>query len=214
MAEETTPTPAPAENASATPTPAGPPEGIDNATWKLGQNTSVLCSACHGNNGQGMPQNGPPFQNSEWVTGPVENLVRIQLRGLKGPITVNGVDYNPPAPMAPLAYQSDEQIAAVLTYVRNSFGNKASIVTPDMVAKHREEVGQPMLTVADLIPPKAEKASTLKAAPTKATPAKAVTTDLPKVENYRTFPNLLIALIFLLIVAGAFVKLLIGSKKS
>jgi hypothetical protein len=57
--------------------------------------------------------------------------------------------------MAALAYQTDEQIAAVLTYVRNSFGNSAPAVTPAEVAALRGEVGKPMLTAADLIAPAA-----------------------------------------------------------
>ncbi|MGE9267477.1 MAG: hypothetical protein ACQKBY_05225, partial [Verrucomicrobiales bacterium] len=59
---------------------------------------------------------------------------------------------NPPAPMVALP-QTDEQIASVLTYVRNSWGNKADAVTPEMVKALEGEKGQPMLTVADLIDP-------------------------------------------------------------
>ena len=85
----------------------------------------------------------PPLAGSEWVNGPVSNLIRIQLRGLQGPITVTGKEYNFPGGMAALAYQTDEQIAAVLTYVRNSFGNKAPAVKPEQVAALRSEVGKP-----------------------------------------------------------------------
>jgi hypothetical protein len=52
--------------------------------------------------------------------------------------------------------QTDENTAAVLTYVRNSFGNSASAVTPDMVAALRPEAGKGILSVADLLPPIAE----------------------------------------------------------
>jgi len=55
--------------------------------------------------------------------------------------------------MAALNYQTDEQVAAVLTYVRNSFGNKAVAVTPDQVKALRSEVGKPKVTVAELIQP-------------------------------------------------------------
>jgi mono/diheme cytochrome c family protein len=55
--------------------------------------------------------------------------------------------------MAALSYQTDEQIAAVLTYVRNSFGNKAPAVKPDQVKALRSEVGKPPLTEADLVKP-------------------------------------------------------------
>ncbi|MDX1680837.1 MAG: cytochrome c [Akkermansiaceae bacterium] len=125
---------------------------IDPAVMELGKAQYMTCAACHGQNGEGGPI-GPPLANSEWVTGPVSNLIRIQLRGLKGAITVNGKEYNFAAPMAPLAYQSDEQIAAVLTYIRNSFGNEAAAVKPAQVEALRDEVGKPMLTVEDLIQP-------------------------------------------------------------
>lgn len=132
---------------------AAPADGpIDPAVMELGKTQFVTCGACHGMNGEGGPI-APPLANSEWVTGPVSNLIRIQLRGLQGPITVAGKEYNFPAGMAALSYQTDEQIAAVLTYVRNSFGNKASAVTPDQVKALRSEVGKPPLTVQDLAKP-------------------------------------------------------------
>jgi mono/diheme cytochrome c family protein len=126
--------------------------GIDPEILKTGRQQYMVCGACHGQAGEGTAA-GPPLAGSEWVTGPAENLIRIQLRGLQGPITVKGVEYNFPAGMMPLAYQNDEQVSAVITYIRNSFGNTASPVTAGEVAAFRSEVGQPMLTVADLIPP-------------------------------------------------------------
>ncbi len=125
---------------------------IDPAVMAIGKVQFLVCGACHGQNGEGGPI-GPPLAGSEWVAGPISNLIRIQLRGLHGPITVKGTDYNFPAPMAALSYQTDEQIAAVLTYVRNSFGNKASAVKPAQVAALRSEVGKPPLTAADLTKP-------------------------------------------------------------
>lgn len=130
-----------------------PDAPIDPAVMEAGQAAYVLCQACHGASGEGVAGLAPPLANSEWVNGPVENLIRIQLRGLTGPITVNGVDYNLPAPMIAQAFQTDEQIASVLTYIRNSWGNKGSAVTPGQVEAFRGEVGKPPLTVADLIDP-------------------------------------------------------------
>ena len=127
-------------------------EPIDPAVMAIGKVQFIVCAACHGQNAEGGPA-GPPLAGAEWVTGPVSNLIRIQLRGLKGPIVVKGVEYNFPAGMAPMAYQDDAQIAAVLTYVRNSFGNKASAVTPEQVAALRSEVGKPQLTVDELVQP-------------------------------------------------------------
>jgi mono/diheme cytochrome c family protein len=125
---------------------------VDPEVMKSGRIQFIVCAACHGQSGEGTGA-GPPLAGSEWVLGPVENLIRIQLRGLRGPITVKGVEYDFPAGMAALAYQNDAQIAAVITYMRNSFGNRASPVTPEQVAALRGEVGKPPLTVADLIPP-------------------------------------------------------------
>ena len=131
---------------------AGADEPIDPAVMDLGKAQFLVCGACHGQNGEGTAA-GPPLAGSEWVTGPVSNLVRIQLRGLTGPITVAGKEYTFPAGMTPLAYQTDEQIAGVLTYIRNSFGNKASGVSPEQVTPLRGEVGKPQLTVDDLTKP-------------------------------------------------------------
>lgn len=117
---------------------------------QLGKTQYALCLACHGADGNGAPGVGPPIAGFEWVTGPVDNLIRIQLRGLMGPIQVKGTEYN--LVMPPQAHQSDEQIAAVLTYIRNSFGNKASVVSVDQVKALRTEVGKAPLTAADLTP--------------------------------------------------------------
>lgn len=133
-------------------TEAAPPEGIDPAVMKSGRVQFLLCGACHGQSGEGTPV-GPPLAGSEWVMGPVENLIRIQLRGLHGPIKVKGREHDIPGGMQPLAYQNDGQIAAVLTYVRNSFGNSAPAVTAASVAALRGEAGKPQLTAADLTPP-------------------------------------------------------------
>lgn len=125
---------------------------IDPAVMEAGKAAFMVCMACHGMNGEGGPI-GPKLAGSDWVTGPVSNLIRIQLRGLEGPIHINGELYTPLTPMAPLATQSNEQIAAVLTYIRNSFGNKASPVLPEQVEMLRSEVGKPALKEADLIKP-------------------------------------------------------------
>ncbi len=127
--------------------------GVDAAAMAVGKQQFAMCSACHGPNAEGGPI-APPLAKSNWVNGPVENLIRIQLRGLQGPLTVSGKEYRLPAPMPAQSFQTDEQIAAVLTYVRNSFGNTASPVKPEQVKALRGEVGKPPLTEADLVPVK------------------------------------------------------------
>ena len=126
---------------------------IDPAVMAAGKANYLVCAACHGQNGEGVPNLAPPLAKSEWVTGPVSNLIRIQMRGLNGPITVAGVEYNLPVGMAALNYQTDEQMASVLTFIRNSWGNKASAVKPEQVKALRSEIGKPPLTAKDLIQP-------------------------------------------------------------
>ena len=130
---------------------------VEQAVMEKGKLTYIVCSACHGPEGEGMyhiNKTGPPLAGSEWVTGPVANLIAIQFRGMNGTIEVKGKKYTPVAPMAPLPLDN-ESIASVLTYIRNSFGNKASPVTPEQVEAMRGELGKPMLSPADLIPPDA-----------------------------------------------------------
>lgn len=128
---------------------------VDPAVMEVGKAKYMICMACHGADGNGTPMVAPPLAGSEWVTGPPSNLIRIQLRGLKGPIHVKGVKYELPAPMMAAlgAAEDDASVAAVLTYIRNSFGNKASAVTAEQVKALRSEVGKGELTEADLVKP-------------------------------------------------------------
>ena len=127
--------------------------GLSQANAADGAKVYATCSACHQATGAGIPGATAPLAESEWVNGPVENLIRIQLRGLMGPITVKGTQYN--SVMPPNATMTDDEIAAVLTHIRSNFGNKASAVTADQVKALRSEVGKPMLKAEELIDPKA-----------------------------------------------------------
>jgi mono/diheme cytochrome c family protein/glucose/arabinose dehydrogenase len=96
------------------------------------------CITCHQADGQGLPAaQFPPIAKSEWVTGSPERLIRLALHGLMGPIEVNGVKYPGQVPMTAFKGLSDQELAGVLTYVRNSFGNQASPITPAQVAEQR-----------------------------------------------------------------------------
>lgn len=100
----------------------------------------VNCAGCHQANGMGNAGQAPPLAGSEWVNAASPNrIIRIPLRGLKDPIKVKGIEWNLNM-FAAGAAMSDEQIAAVLTYVRKSWGNKGSLVTPEQVAKVRAEI--------------------------------------------------------------------------
>ena len=124
---------------------------IDPAQMEAGKAQYLLCGACHGQNGEGTAA-APPLAGSEWVNGPVSNLILIQMRGLQGPITVRGKEYTLATGMFPLGLE-DKAIADVLTYIRNSFGNKASAVKVEQVTPLRSEVGKPQLTVQELTKP-------------------------------------------------------------
>ena len=98
------------------------------------------CNTCHQPDGAGLSPSGfPPLANTPWVTGNEERLIKLTLKGLQGPIEVLGQKYGGQVPMTPFAgLLNDDEVAAVLTYVRNSFGNRASVISPDQVKKVRE----------------------------------------------------------------------------
>ncbi|MCE7066899.1 PVC-type heme-binding CxxCH protein [Dyadobacter sp. CY326] len=97
------------------------------------------CATCHQPDGKGLTASGfPPLTTNSWVLGSDERLIKLVLKGLLGPIDVNGQKYPGQVPMTPFAgLLNDDEMAAVLTYVRNSFGNKGAVITPDQVKKVR-----------------------------------------------------------------------------
>jgi mono/diheme cytochrome c family protein len=99
-----------------------------------------FCGTCHQADGKGLPASGfPPLTGTKWVTGSDERMIKIVLNGLYGPIEVAGRKLNGQVPMTAFGRMlKDDEIAAVLTYVRNSFGNRASVVTADKVQKVRQ----------------------------------------------------------------------------
>lgn len=95
----------------------------------------MYCQACHQADGNGVPRLNPPLAGTVYVTGSKTRLIDIVLNGLTDPLEINGEEYN--NPMASHSFLTDQQIADVLTYIRNSFGNKAGIVTTAEVKKQR-----------------------------------------------------------------------------
>ncbi|HEU4678254.1 MAG TPA: cytochrome c [Terrimicrobiaceae bacterium] len=100
------------------------------------------CAVCHQQNGEGVAGQFPPLVGSEWVLAQDwhgdNHIVKIVLHGFHGPVTVKGQQFN--NVMAPWGkVLKDEQIAAVLTYVRNEWGNKAPPITKEFVSKIREQ---------------------------------------------------------------------------
>jgi mono/diheme cytochrome c family protein len=98
------------------------------------------CMSCHQADGGGVRGMFPPLTGNEKVTGVSDEIIRIVLFGMEGPIVVNGRNYNQPMP--PQSYLSDKQIADILTYIRSSWENKASAVSPAEVLKVRK-LGKP-----------------------------------------------------------------------
>lgn len=123
------------------------------------------CSACHQPTGTGMTGAFPPLAKSDFLNAqPVDKLINIVLKGLSGPITVNGVKYN--MAMPPLVGLSDQDVANVLTYVYNNWGNSGKKVSGEQVA--------------------AVRTGKAKAAPAPATPAKSgAVMKEPAVANYQ-----------------------------
>lgn len=117
-----------------------------------------MCFTCHQVNGEGLAGQFPPLAGSDWVLGDKDRLIKISLYGLMGEIEVNGVKYNnvmaPPG--IPPGSLTDDQIANVLTYIRNDWGNSASAVTSDEVATVRKSLNgrapMQMFTAAELSP--------------------------------------------------------------
>jgi mono/diheme cytochrome c family protein len=99
----------------------------------------TTCYACHLETGLGKEGTAPPLVGSEWVLAEGGNrLAHIVLYGLTGPISVKGQDWN----LTMLAWgqtYTDEQIAAVLTYIRSQWGNKAGPIDPQVVKAARAE---------------------------------------------------------------------------
>ncbi len=103
----------------------------------------IQCAVCHQANGQGINGTHPPLSETPWVTGSKERLIKIVLNGLQEKIRVKGEVYDNVMPA--VAYLSDEEIANVLSYIRNDFGNSASEISVDEVLKVRagQSLGEP-----------------------------------------------------------------------
>lgn len=118
-----------------------PQSGAATAATQGKRTYEIVCGICHGTDGLGKPGQAPPLANSEWViTKGYDRLTRIPLAGLSGPMQVSGKGWN--LAMAPMgAALSDADLAAVLTYIRNAWGNQAGDVTADNVKSVRAALG-------------------------------------------------------------------------
>lgn len=104
----------------------GPPDLI-----RLGQEKyAETCAACHRSNGEGLPDKFPALKGNTFVTGEPTPVIRTVLNGRRGKLGL--------MPAWKDTF-NDEEVAAILSYVRQAWGNRAPSVTPDMVAKVRKE---------------------------------------------------------------------------
>lgn len=99
---------------------------------------TVNCAACHQAAGQGIPNAFPPLAAADYFNADMKRAVQVVTAGLSGKVTVNGKEYNGVMPAWQL---SDEEVANVLTYVSNEWGNKGEEFTPAFVAKNRAAPG-------------------------------------------------------------------------
>ena len=99
----------------------------------------VSCGACHQADGKGLPNMAPTLAKSDWVTGDAKRLIGVAVHGLMGPIKVNGkpVEGVPPI-MPPHGFMKDDQLAEILTYTRNAWGNRAELITKEDIAEYRK----------------------------------------------------------------------------
>lgn len=111
----------------------------------------ALCASCHQLSGEGTPGQYPPLKNSEFVIKGEKRLVAILKHGITGSLTVNGKAYN--GVMEPLGSTklTAKQLAQVLSYIRNEWGNKASIIYEDQINALSKELGnRPSYTDTEL----------------------------------------------------------------
>ncbi len=120
-------------------------KGAMLATYNKGKEIYLrdgYCATCHQPDGKGLAASEfPPLASSDWVTGDEDRLIKLVLKGIMGPIEVNGKKYSGQVPMTPFGgLLNDEEMAAVLSYVRTSFGNNAAPVSADKVKSIRASV--------------------------------------------------------------------------
>jgi len=123
--------------------PGRPTEGLpalvraltaeEQSQFERGAKLYAACAGCHGADGRGTAAQIPPLAGSPRVLGPADRLTKILLHGLEGKIENGDVVYDGAMPAAPM--RSDDELAAVMTYLRRGWGNTAEPVTAMVVAE-------------------------------------------------------------------------------
>ena len=91
--------------------------------------------------GQGLPNVFPPLAHSDYLMADKQRAIGIVLNGLSGKVTVNANEFN--SVMPPMSQLNDDELANILTFVRNSWGNSGDAVSADEVKKVRESTRRP-----------------------------------------------------------------------
>jgi mono/diheme cytochrome c family protein len=129
---------------------SGSPRGVAPATdgvktkaerIEAGHRLFALCAACHQATGRGLPNLFPPLAGSDYLNADKNRAIEIVLNGRQGEVVVNGTKFNNNMPAFPL---TDQDVANVLTYVYNSFGNAGLEVTPEDVKVVRAHAPKPV----------------------------------------------------------------------
>jgi mono/diheme cytochrome c family protein len=116
------------------------PGGLKAAITRGKAVYEATCLACHQPDGLGVQNMNPPLSKTKWVLGDKKALIKIVLKGLPGgEIEIDGDKFHNPMPPQESTL-SDQEIADVLTYIRNSFGNKASLVAVGEVKAMRTKL--------------------------------------------------------------------------
>ncbi len=163
-------------------------EGEDNRVYNIGKEVYLRdghCATCHQANGQGMAKVYPPLAKSDWLDDD-ERLIKLTLKGLWGPIKVNGELFDPTNGVPPMmgfgGMLNDNELSAVLSYVRQSWGNNLEPVRAETVRRVRAATAERTnFYMADELlkehplktPPPAEAAASAPAAAAAATDAAA-----------------------------------------
>jgi len=127
------------------PPPAGAPKSKAEKI-QLGQHLFMsICAACHQPTGRGLPNVFPPLAGSDFLNADKNRAIQTVIFGRQGAVTVNGIKFNNNMPSFPL---NDQDIANVLTFVYNSFGNAGLEVTPEEVKVLRSQAPAPSTTPA------------------------------------------------------------------
>jgi mono/diheme cytochrome c family protein len=112
---------------------------------ELGRRLFTVCAACHQPTGRGLPNVFPPLAGSDFLNADKNRAIQTVIFGRQGEVVVNGTKFNNSMPAFPL---TDQDIANVLTFVYNSFGNSGLEVTPEEVKALRSQPPAPSATPA------------------------------------------------------------------